>query len=193
MDVMSQHPDIIDLILETAPSLACRLVCVNQHLKCMLSERAKQQAYLALWNLQDTSIFNRGRDWAQFNALYLLCKRQTIRVVLRRADHKRSQSVRIRKYHFGFYTGRRDEWHKCTLTVTPHASDRGARLRVQSFNGTSADRPYVTRTFDRIFGLGALIRILNEKNWHTFYCICGDRWSYTENQASRLLILGYED
>jgi len=191
--MLLQHPDIVDYILETAPQLSCILACVNKYLKSMLSKRARQQAYLDLWNLQETSIFDRGRDWVQFNALYWLCKRQTFRAVLRLADCNRSKSVRIRKYHFGFYTGRRDEWHKCALTVTPHASGRGARLVVQSFDGSSADRPYVTRTFDRIFGLGALIRILNEKYWHSFYCIWGDRWSFTENQASRLLILGYED
>jgi len=159
----------------------------------MLSERVRQQAYLELWDLHNTSIFNKSREWAQFNALYWLCKRQTARAALRIAGCKRSKRVRIHRYLFGFYTGRRDEWHRCTLTVTPYATGRGASLWVQSFDGSSADKPYVTRTFDRIFSLGALVQILNQKYWHSFYCVWGERWSFTDNQASRVLILGYED
>lgn len=149
--------------------------------------------YNDLWELDKTSFFSRDREWSQFNALYITRHRQTLSANIAVDAPNLTQKCIICKYEFGFYTGRRDEWHSCSLIVTPYAARQGASLTVLSYNSTSNETPYVTRTFNKIYSLTQLTKIMDEKYWHSFYCFSSNGWSYIENQARSSFYVGYEE
>ena len=177
---------IIDFL--DIPSV-CRLASANKSLNSMLKETSqnhKHKAYELLSHLDTaTDFFSVKRSWQQFNALYIVRKETGIR---RRMNGAR---LKLREFQFGFYTGRKDEWHHCLLSLPPLWTNLGARLRVVSYD--RYDEKIATRTFDSIFSVEKLIRILETRYWHSKYCIFTSRWSIVEGEASPVLVLGLEE
>jgi len=183
--------DIVCTILPfLTPRSACMLARASKSLNELLKEIAqtyKRGAYERLCCLDTaTDFFSVRRMWRQFNALYIVRKEMAIKRRIRRAR------VTVREFQFGFYTGRKDEWHHCYLSLPPFGANLGARLRVASFDRN--DERIVTRTFESIFSVDALIGILETRYWHSeFYCVCASRWSYIEGEPSPVLVLGFEE
>lgn len=187
MGTLLSHEDAGECILQRAPDLAPRLVCVNRALRALLTDRARQHAHRLLRQLStESSIFSVTRDWRQFGELYRIGRGRS---VLRRLGG--GQWAVIRRHCFGFYTGRRNmwqQWHQCTLEVPSYASGRPARLRVETFDIDLEDI-VVTRTLDGIRSVGELAYLLDSRHWHSSLCIESDDWSYVSNTARQGLVV----
>ena len=183
--------DAIALLVEHLDvESACRLARTSRCMHAVLREHTqecKRAAYERLQNFDtQTDFFSVQRTWSQFNALYNVRKEIAVR---RRVGRAR---VTAREFQFGFYTGRKDEWHHCFLTLPPLWTGLGARLRVVTYDNRDDER-IVTRTFKNIHRVETLDRILETCNWHSSLCILGERWSYTRGQTRPMLWLGFEE
>ena len=181
--------DIVFAIIQFLnPRLTCMLARTSKSLNSILKEIAhtyKHKAYERLFCLDvATDFFSVRRMWRQFNALYIVRKEMAVRRRMRRIR------VTVREFQFGFYTGRKDEWHHCFLSLPSFRTNLGARLTVISYD--KDDRRIAMRTFENILTVDALIRIIETRHWHSKYCIFADRWSYIEWEPSPVLVLGFE-
>ena len=171
------------------PLHTCMLARTSKYINSTLKDIAhkhKHEAYERLFRLDvATDIFSVHRQWRNFNALYIVRKETAVR---RRMRRKR---VTVCEFQFGFYTGRKDEWHHCILSLPSFQTNFGARLTVTSYDRN--DERIVTRTFDTIFTVEALIRIIETRHWHSRYFIFKNRWSYLEGEPSPVLVLGFEE
>jgi hypothetical protein len=177
---------IIDFL--DTPSI-CRLASTSKSLHDALRETTlnlKHMAYVRLRHLDTaTDLFSVQRTWKQFNALYIVRKETSVR---RRVFKTR---ITAREYQFGFYTGAKDKWHHCFLTLPAFSTGLGARLRVTSYD--RHDERILTRTFSGIFRIENLIRILETQHWHSYTCMFVSRWSYIEDVARSVLVLRLEE
>lgn len=178
------------LVAHLAPESACRLARTSKCIHAMLRDHTQKCKHIAYERLQNidtqTDFFSPNKIWSQFNALYLVRKEIAVRCRIGKAW------VTARKFQFGFYTGRKDEWHHCFLTLPPVRTGLGARLRVVTYDEPRHDRIF-TRTFKNIHRVETLISILESRHWHSSLCIMGERWSYTNGHTQRMLWLGYEE
>ena len=169
-----------------SPRSTCMLANTCKSIRSMLREittEYKRRAYKRLRCLDTaTYFFSALQPWANFNRIYSTEKRS----VRARFCQRR---ITAREFSFGFYTGRMDEWHQATLFVPPLWTNTGARLRVVSCSNDLSTR----RTFRGIFCVGQLITILETRWWHSCYCIFRNRWSYLDNEASVVLVIGCEE
>ncbi len=164
--------DHIDILSSIRPFLdriaTCRLAQTSKSLNALLKDDAgnyKQTAYNRLCELDATTdFFSVRKKWEQFNALYIIRKEPALRRWAR-VDGKRIR-IAMREFRFGFYTGRRDEWHHCFLTLPPFWTNLGGRMQVTSFETRMGDDVLATRTFSGIFSTDRLAKILDMHDWH---------------------------
>ena len=187
---MDQETILCEMIIDFLDTTSiCRLASTSKSLHDALRETTlnlKHMAYVRLRHLDTaTDLFSVQRIWRQFNALYLVRKETAVR---RRVCKTR---ITAREYQFGFYTGAKDEWHHCFLTLPAFSTGLGARLRVTSYN--RHDERILTRTFAGIFCVENLIQLLETQYWHTYICVFAKRWSYIEDIARQVLVLRLEE